>query len=255
MITFQDSALVLTSKRLGERQFIVTLLTETHGLHKGVFRGTRATKSLIEPGTCVQATWKARLSDHLGTWSLEPTFSPIAEILANSLALKGLNAMCNLALKTLPERENALPVYTAFLHVLHDMVEYHGEKNQKWLKPYCYFELFLLEQTALKLDFSRCAGTGVTHNLTYVSPKTGRAVSREAGEPYKDKLLPLPAFLKESTSTPIERQEILAALELSGYFLMRCVFNSHDGDMPKARTQLHAALKKTDPTNQRAQIA
>jgi len=255
MITFQDNAIVLAAKRLGERQFVVTLLTEVHGLHKGVFRASKSTKSLIEPGTCVQATWKARLSDHLGTWILEPTFSPIAEILSNSLALKGLNAMCSLAMETLPEREKASQVYTSLRHVLQVMAEPDDGDAQKWLRSYCYFELFLLEQTALKLDFSRCAGTGKTDDLIYISPKTGRAVSREAGAPYKDKLLPLPAFLKESKVTGVKLQEILAALGLSGYFLMRYVFNSHDGEMPKARTQLYAALKKNDQSNETAQVA
>tara|TARA_R110002095_G_scaffold179241_2_gene156653 strand:- start:1650 stop:2390 length:741 start_codon:yes stop_codon:yes gene_type:complete len=243
-MNWMDEGIVIGAKRHGERQIITTLLTKGHGRHKGIFRPSKATKSTCECGTVVQATWSARLREHLGSWALEPLYSPLAFVLHNPLALKALNSACILLEVCLPEREAAPKVYTAFRHLIHDF-ENLSKNDSSFLKAYCYFELFLLEHAGIPLDFKTCAVTGEQDNLYYVSPRTGRAVSREVGEPYKDKLLLLPAFLQGSDKQQkeLDPQEILAALALSGYFLNKYVFVPHDINPPEARHRLLASLE------------
>lgn len=243
MIQWQDEGIVISTKLLGERQVITTLLTKEHGLHKGVFRPSKATKPLTEPGTVVQGIWKARLSEHLGSWTLEPLFSPLAFVLHNALALKLLNSACALLNMCLPEREAAPKVHTAFLHFIHQLEE-SAQAPSSFLEAYCYFELFLLKHTGISLDFKTCAATGGCKDLIYVSPRSGRAVSKDAGEPYKEKLLPLPAFLQhpDKKQKDISVQEILAALALSGYFLSKYVFVPHELQPPAARQRLLASV-------------
>lgn len=241
---WEDEGIVIGAKRHGERQIITTLLTKEHGRHKGVFRPSKATKSTCECGTLVQAVWKARLREHLGSWSLEPLFSPLAFVLQNALSLKVLNAACALLETCLPEREAAPKVYTAFRHLVQDF-ENITQNEASFLKTYCYFELFLLEHSGIPLDFTTCAVTGERENLYYVSPRTGRAVTKATGEPYKDKLLLLPAFLQGFDKQQKEptHQEILAALALSGYFLTKYVFVPHDINVPEARHRLLVSLQ------------
>ena len=242
MIRWTDEAVVIAARKHGEHQFIATVLTKDHGRYKGLFRPTKTTKSIVESGTVVQASWKARLSEHLGGWQFEPLYSPLAFVLQNSLALKVLNAACALMEVCLPEREAASKVYTAFLHLVHQFEEI--ENSMAWLEAYVYFEFFLLEHTGISLDFKACAATGAQEDLIYMSPRSGRAVSRQAGAPYKDKLLSLPLFLqqvdkKQKAQAP---QEILAALALSGYFLSKYVLIPHEIDPPAARNRLCSAL-------------
>ena len=242
MIRWEDEAIVVSAKKHGERQVISTVLTKDHGRHKGIFRPSKTTKSLTECGTVVQACWSARLSEHLGSWSFESLYTPLPFVLNNPLALKALNSACALVDVCLPERDSAPKVYTALLHLVH---EFENSTPQSWLQAYCYFELFLLKQTGITLDFKTCAGTGSTENLIYVSPRSGRAVSAEAGEPYKDKLLALPSFLQQvdNQQKSLEPQEVLAALALSGYFLSKYVLIPHDIEPPAARLRFCAALE------------
>ena len=243
MIRWEDEAIVISSRKHGERQVISTALTKNHGRHKGIFRPSKTTKSLTECGTVVQAGWQARLSEHLGSWNFESLYTPLPFVLNTPLSLKALNAACALAEVCLPERDPAPKVYTALLHLVH---EFENSASQSWLQAYCYFELFLLKQTGISLDFKSCAATGSVANLIYVSPRSGRAVSAEAGEPYKDKLLVLPAFLQQvdNQQKPLSFQEILAALALSGYFLSKYVLIPHDIEPPAARLRFCAALEK-----------
>ncbi len=243
MIRWEDDAIVIGARKHGERQLIATVLTKEHGRHKGIFRPSKLTKSTAECGTVVQATWKARLSEHLGAWNFEPLYTPLAFVLQNPLALKTLNAACALVEVCLPERDAAPKVYTAFLHLIHQFEK--ADDRLLWLEAYCYFELFLLEQTGIALDFKSCAATGTQEELIYVSPRSGRAVSRQSGEPYKDKLLALPLFLQQVDKERKIKdvQEVLAALTLSGYFLNKYVLVPHDIEAPAARHRLCAALK------------
>lgn len=215
-------------------------MTQHHGRHSGLVRGgsSRRSRGLYEPGNIVRAQWRARLPDHLGTYTCELTEAIAAEMLMDRLKLAGLSAVCAIADAAVPEREPHGALYQGLVVLLRSL-----QDDRAWPTIYVRWELGLLQELGFSLDFTSCASTGQTHNLRYISPKSGRAVSEEAGEPYKDVLLPLPAFLLESTRYA-SAVEIRQALRLTEYFLNRYAFASTSSKLPEARKRLMDRFKK-----------
>ena len=155
-----------------------------------MFRYSKTTKAICEPGSLVYCKWQARLADHLGTWTLEQQFSPLSILFTNPEALMIVNASCSMVKAILPEREPASAVYHCFAGLIHQLPEKNAKNDLETnhelvacLISYCYLELFLLSSFALTLDVSKCAATGTTTDLIYISPKTGRAVCRATAAP------------------------------------------------------------------------
>ena len=240
---WSDDGIVLATRRHGESAAIVQLLTRAHGRHAGLVRGGRGAKArgVLQPGNRVAATWRARLAEHLGVYTCDLTHAHAAELMNDPLRLAGLSAACAIAEVALPEREPHGPLYDGFLALLDAFGGDH------WPEVYVRWELGLLGELGYGLDLDRCAATGRKDALAYVSPKTGRAVSLSAGEPYRDKLLPLPGFL---IGRPVPGPgEVPAGLRLTGYFLDKHVFtprreNTGSGDsaLPPARKRLAERL-------------
>ncbi len=228
---WHDHGIVVAARRHGESSSIVSILTENQGRHLGVLRTTRKTRALLQAGTEVTATWKARLPEHLGTWSLESTAITCATILNSPASLAALSAACAWTELILPEREQHVAIYKQLSSLLHSLA------GPAWWPDYVRFELQLLQDLGFGLDLSYCAATGDTENLTYVSPRTGRAVSRESGRPYHDRLLTLPAFLTDEHQHP-DAVSIKDGLRLTGYFMERWVLAQHNSKMPAARKRL-----------------
>ncbi|MDD9877241.1 MAG: DNA repair protein RecO [Magnetovibrio sp.] len=228
---WHDDGIVLAARKHGESSAIVTLLTAEHGRHLGLVRGGagRRKRGLFQPGNRVRATWRARLAEHLGSYGCELLEAVSAEWLDDADRLAGLSAACAVADVALPERETHRPVYDGF-QVLLDAI-----RTEAWPTVYVKWELGLLQELGFGLDFRCCAATGATEDLTHVSPKSGRAVSAAAAEPYRQSLLALPPFLLESGATG-GPGEIAEALKLTGYFLDRHVFaQTKSGLAPAAR--------------------
>jgi DNA repair protein RecO (recombination protein O) len=191
-------------------------------------------RPVLQAGNRVSATWRARLEDHLGTLVLEPLRLGAGALMENPFQLAGLSTLVALT-RTLPEREPHPRLYQAFCIVLESL-----DDDGLWPALLARFELGLLEELGFGLDLGKCAATGGTTNLSYVSPRTGRAVSRAAGEPYHDKLFGLPGFLRgEEGKTPAD---VAAGFRLTGYFLERHVFEPRGLDMPQARERVLAGL-------------
>ncbi len=240
-----DEGIVLSARKHGESSAIVTLLTRAHGRHLGLVRGGagRRARGTYEPGNEVAAHWRARLDEHLGAFACELTASHAAPFLDDPLRLAGLAAACAVADATLPEREPHGAAYQALRAFLQALNTPHSAE------AYVRWELDLLKELGYGLDLSCCAATGTNERLAFVSPKSGRAVSRAAGEPYRDKLLALPAFLlagEGPTPGGVPWAEIADGLKLSGYFLERHVFAPHGRPMPAARTRLVDRLVRSD---------
>jgi len=241
---FDDKGIVLSTRSCGEDGTIVTMLTCDHGLYRGLLRSSQRYRSFLEPGSFLAVTWNARLADHLGSWSIDPLSSPLSYILHQPVALQTLNSACHLTEKFLPEREPQTTCFTS-LFTLMKMFE-----TDCWLPAYCHFECDLIRATGLQLDFSRCAVTGERTGLVYVSPRSGRAVSKDIGEEYKDRLIPLPSFLCRSVDSILPKKEdILTALALTGYFLERYVLSPHSLKMPQVRERLLEILKQNFMTH------
>jgi len=218
---FTDDAIVLSARRHGEANLVLSALTREHGRHLGLVKGgaSRRQRPLLEIGNLLKVTWRARLEEQLGNFTVEPLGAVAATLLDDPLRLAALSAACAVADVVLPEREPHEDVYRATAALI-DAISAATD----WPAAYVRWELALLAALGFGLDLSKCAATGETADLVYVSPKTGRAVSRAAGQGYHDRLLPLPLFLIDAAATP-DTADLLAGLRLTGYFLDRHVLH------------------------------
>jgi DNA repair protein RecO (recombination protein O) len=232
-----DDGFVIAVRRHGESGAIVELLTRGHGRHLGLVRGGQSPKrrSVLQPGNEVVAAWRGRLSEHLGTVTCELLRSHAARFLDDPDRLAALASATALLAVALPEREPHADVFAAFALLLEAL-----DSAIDWPVRYVGWECGLLAALGFGLDLTRCAATGRTSDLAYVSPRTGRAVSREAGRPYRDKLLPLPAFLCHETAT--EESDIGLGLALTEHFLQRHLLQPQGRSLPAARARLAARM-------------
>jgi DNA repair protein RecO (recombination protein O) len=228
---WSEEGIVLAARAHGEGGAILSLLTESHGRHLGLVRGAKAPKSraLYEPGNRLIATWRGRLEEHLGSYACELLTSPAALWLEDPARLEALATATLLVDRVLPEREP----HAALFAGLSEFIARLGDED--WPARYVRLELLLLAELGFGLDLTRCAATGGTQDLAYVSPKTGRAVSRDAAGPWRERLLPLPAFLLGQAEARPE--DILAGLQLTGYFLALHLFDPAR-PMPAQRQRL-----------------
>jgi DNA repair protein RecO (recombination protein O) len=236
-----DEGIVLGVKRHGESSVILELMTEAHGRHLGLVRGGagKRMRAVLQPGNAVRATWGARLDEHLGQYVVEGVNLRAGEFLAAAHAVHGvthLGALCRL----LAEREPHAAIYDALEAILHRL----GDPRIAALMI-ARFELVFLAELGFGLDLGSCAATGATTELVYVSPKSGRAVSRAAGEAYRDRLLRLPGFLQRETE-PESPADLADAFALTGFFLDRHAFGPRGLALPEARARFVMALSRPE---------
>ncbi len=236
---WQDQGLVLSTRRHGERDAILEVMTAEHGRHLGLVRSGRSARQVptLQPGNRVQLTWRARLEDHLGQYVAEPLESRAGIVLSDSVALHAVTHL-GILLRLLPERAPHRNVYEA----ADGICAFLG--NPEVLAPFLIrFELMILSELGFGLDLTQCAATGETEDLVYVSPKSGRAVSRAAGAPWAEKLLPLPPCLRSDTAGgAADAAEIAAGFRLSGFFLERHLFDPRGIPVHTARAPLVSAI-------------
>jgi DNA repair protein RecO (recombination protein O) len=231
---WSDDAIVLGCRRHGEAGVILELMTRDHGRHLGLVHGGRSRRlqPVLQPGNAVRAVWRARLDEHLGTYAVEGEELRSARLIRSPLALYGVATMAAL-LRLLPERDPHPGVFEAAAVLLDHLCEPSAPGL------FVRFELEMLAELGFGLDLTRCAATGARTDLIYVSPRSGRAVSAEAGAPYRDRLLALPGFLRGEGSDP-SRDELRASFALTGHFLDRRVFEPRGLAAPEARARFVA---------------
>jgi DNA repair protein RecO (recombination protein O) len=216
-----DEGIVLGVRRHGESSAIVELLTRDHGRHLGLVRGGAGSRMrpLLQPGNSVGAVWRARLDEHLGTYAIEGTRLRAATVLSSSFAVYGVTHLASLA-RLLPERDPHQDIYDMLDRTLNDFDD-PGEAAVHLVR----FELAMLAELGFGLDLENCAATGETTDLIYVSPKSGGAVSQRAGDPWRDRLLRLPPFLRQDGSgqNGWSDQDLQDGFRLTGLFLLRHV--------------------------------
>jgi DNA repair protein RecO (recombination protein O) len=236
---WSDDAIVLSVRPHGESSAILEALTRAHGRHLGLVRGgaSRRSKPVLQPGNTVRLQWRARLSEHLGNFTVEPEKSRAGDLMEGREALVGLNALTAVAGAALPEREAHEPVFEVADILLDAMVE---DGLAYWGPLYVRWEAGLLEALGFGLDLSHCAATGTMEDLRYVSPRSGRAVSGEAGAPYAGRLFTLPPFLLGSQNGEVAPGELAAGLALTGHFVLERVLRPQGKDMPGPRLRLDA---------------
>lgn len=240
MIDWRDDGFLLSARPFGETSVIAEIFTPEQGRYSGVVRGgaSRKMAPVLQPGAQLQTDWKARLSEHLGSFTVELIRSRSATAMSSRLALAGLNGVCGLLSVVLPEREPHPKLYQRSERLL-DLLN----NLDVWPLAYVQWEVELLRELGFALDLQTCAVSGGTEDLCYISPKTGRAVSKaEAGE-WADRLLPLPPVLAGEGEAEIG--DILDALEVTGYFIeKKLLLALGDAQMPVARNRLIDALKR-----------
>jgi DNA repair protein RecO (recombination protein O) len=235
-----DEGVVLSARALGETSVIASLLTRGHGRHTGLVRGGggRRARGVLQPGNRVVCRWRGRLSEQLGTFACELATATAPPALEEAARLAALVAACAVLDTALPEREPLPAQYESLLMLLRAI-----ECDSCWPVLYVRWEASLLADLGFGLDLGSCALTGATQDLAFVSPRTGRAVSAQAGAPWRHRLLALPAFLIDSAEVAAA-SDIAAGLALTGHFLGRCVYREQGGETPAARERLPAAVAR-----------
>jgi DNA repair protein RecO (recombination protein O) len=228
---FHEEAFVLSARSHGDTGVVVDLLTETHGRHAAYVAGgaSRRMKPFLQAGARVIADYRARTSDHLGSARLEPVGEGPSALFDDGLALAGLAAAAAVAQGALPEREPHPGAFLAFEALMSAF-----QIPEVWPAIFIRFEAGLLDDLGFGLDLSRCAVTGSLDDLVWVSPRTGRAVSADAGAPYADKLLKLPPFML-GAQAGLRAGDIRAGFDLTGHFLEQFVFHPQNRPLPEAR--------------------
>ena len=231
---WRDEGTLLSVRKHGETSAIIEVFTAEHGRHAGVVRGgtSRKIAPVLQPGTQLDLAWRARLEEHIGSFTIEPLRSRAAAVMDDRTALAGLNAMTSLLAFALPEREPHPRLYARSVA----MFDLLGQTDA-WPVAYLQWELALLEELGFGLDLSACAVTGAPDDLVFVSPKSGRAVSAEAAGPWADRLLPLPPELHGIVTDDLAG--LADGLRTTGHFLVYGLAHSlGDKPLPEARARL-----------------
>lgn len=239
---WRDTGMILSVRPHGETAAIIDVLTEEHGRHAGMVPGgaSRRKAPVLQPGNQVELEWRARLEEHLGSYRAELVKSRTA-VLGDRRALAGMGALTALLGFALPERMALPPIYHASVALADEL----AVVDDGWFTEYARWEVLLLQELGYGLDLGSCAATGQVDDLIYVSPRSGRAVSRAAGAPYAQKLLPLPGFLRRRGAA--ELGDVLSALTMTGHFLERWLAPAlGDRPLPAARSRLLGSLRRLD---------
>lgn len=236
---WSEEGIILSVRKHGETNAIVELFTRSQGRYLGLVRGgrSRRLRPILQPGNSVAAHWRARLPEHLGTMTVEASKVRVAVLIDDPLRLAALTSLCALV-QLIAEREPHERLYDATLLVL-DALEEDGH----WQPLLVRWELGLLDELGFGLDLTRCAATGTTGDLVYVSPKSGSAVSASAGQPYAGRLLALPGFLSGAGGS-VDLNALLDGFALTGFFLDRHVFAPRGIAAPEARERMISNLKR-----------
>lgn len=232
---WSEQGLVLGARKHGESSVILELLTRDHGRHLGLVHGGRSRRlqPVLQAGNTVHAVWRARLDEHLGTFAVEGSAMRSSRLMEVPMALCGVAALATL-LRLLPERDPHPALFDAAVALVERL-----DDTRAAPALFVRFELMLLTEIGFGLDLGECASTGSRDDLVYVSPKSGRAVSAAAGEPYKERLFRLPAFLRTDASTPTTA-ELVAGFGLTEHFLHAHALEPRGLPVPEERTRFVA---------------
>jgi DNA repair protein RecO (recombination protein O) len=237
-----DEGIVIGVRRHGEASAILELMTREHGRHLGMVRGGFGSrmKPILQTGNSVSVSWRARLDEHLGNYTVETLRQRASDFFGAPHAIYGVTHLAAL-MRLLPERDPHAELFEVFEGIL-DRLEDPAQAAPLVVR----FELQLLGELGFGLDLAQCASTGATADLVYVSPKSGRAVSREAGEPWADRMLRLPEFLRGEDDAPASR-DLADGFALTGFFLERHVLEPRGMMLSDERTHFIAALTRALP--------
>ena len=242
---WQDDGIVLSAARFGEHDALLEIMTPDHGRARGFVKAgmSRRNKAVLQPGNRISASWRSRLETNLGRFQIELIHSPLGVLISDAGRMMALAAVCANVQSTMPERQAHKGVYEALVGYI-ALLEADDGDVALWGAALARIELGILAELGYGLDLSSCAATGTEDDLIYVSPKSGRAVSAEAGLPYKGRLLDLPAFMRDAALSDATLRCACTGLKLTGYFLERNVWIVAGKGQPDARERLVSHLTR-----------
>lgn len=245
MMEWSDDAIVLAVRKHGDASLVLELLTRAHGRHLGLVRRGRSGSlaAVLQPGNGVMALWRARLDQHLGQYAIEPRQLRAARLIGAAAPLFTLQVL-TAHMHILPEREPHAGLFSGLEAALDVLAADIPPGTDELCAFLVRFELALLDELGFGLDLERCARTGLREDLAYVSPRSGRAVSREGAIGYEDRLLPLPSFLRGEARSNRGPAEIADGLRLTAHFLARDLYVPRQLSMPNARDELFMRLTR-----------
>lgn len=236
---FSDEGYIVNLRKHGESSLILTVLTHGHGKVTGYVKNCLSKKNLaaFQLGNFLKIDAYARVEDNMLSLRTELITPTAVNFMADGRKLETLSSFCALANACLPEQDNLENFYD-YVDNFFNLID-----EENWITHYAFFEFYLLEYLGIGLDLTECAATGTTENLTYVSPKTGKAVCAAAGEPYKEKLYKYPHFILEQNYHP-SAEELEDLLKLTEFFLYKNFFATHGLKFPAVRANLAEIVKQ-----------
>ena len=251
MPEWNDQGIVLSAKKYGEKGLVINILTKNHGRYVGWLNNYKNKSILadVQPGNLVNVFWKSRLIEQMGKFKIELISSVSGKIFDEKLKLQALNSLCSLLDKFLPERQNYSEIFNATNVFINLLTLQDERKNDHWIEGYVKWEIGVLSSIGFSLDLKRCAVTGAENNLLFVSPRTGKAVSKEAAGIHAPKLLLLPFFLGgEEVIGSNFYKEILAGLKITSYFfknkLLLSINTKKPMNLPNPRVRFVELIEK-----------
>ena len=251
MPEWYDKGIVLSIRKYGEKGLIINVLTKEHGRHLGWLsnRGNKNIISYVQPGNIVSVFWKSRLIEQMGNYKIELISSVSGKILDEKLKLQALSSLCSLLEKILPERQKYIEIYNATIAFIDLLLLDSDIDSDNWIEGYVKWEIGILSSIGFSLNLNECAVTGTKNNLYFVSPKTGKAVSKEGAGDFAPKLLGLPKFLGGAKSIGLNfYHEMVAGLKITSYFfenkLLISINNEKKNYLPNARDRFIGMIEK-----------
>lgn len=243
MLQIDEQGIIVAVHPFSEKDAVVRVMTRAHGVVAGMVKAgmTSKQRGLMQVGNYVSLSWKARLAEQLGTMKLELLHPVAAQVMSMGDRLAACTSACALTERYFAEREAHKAAFDALEELLHWLVQ----PDECWRAAYVRFEATLLTETGFGLDLSRCAGTGTRENLAYISPKSGCAVSEQAGAPYASKLFLLPNVLKNTEKTALSPAQTIDALRMTGYFMETRLVAASGRDLPAARARLMRTMERS----------
>ena len=251
MPEWNDIGIILSAKKYGEKGLIVNVLTESYGRYVGWinYYKRKSILSSVQPGNLVKVFWKSRRIEQMGNFKIELISSISGKIFDEKIKLQALTSLCSLLEKFLPERQRYSEVFNATKAFFKVLAFNNEVNNEQWIKGYIKWEIGLLSSIGYSLDLKKCAVTGQKNNLNYVSPKTGKAVSRDGAGKFAPKLLKLPVFLGGTgVIGSSQNEEIIMGINITTYFfknkLLLSINDNKITNLPNSRNRLENMIKK-----------
>jgi DNA repair protein RecO (recombination protein O) len=223
----EDEGIIISKLKYGENSLIIKIFTRENGVCSGLLKGIKKYGAVAQVGNFVKTEWKGRLTEHLGNFSLELLKPYSSDFFSCYKKMLALNSASAVLAKVMPEKESYKQLYFSYIQLLDSL------RGENWVQDYVMFELNVLQTMGFGLDLASCVATGTTSELVYISPKSGAAVSRDAGQAYHDKLFQMPTFFRDgSEKATSNTQEILEGLRITRYFMAKYLFAEFNYSMP-----------------------